>query len=87
MKIFVKAEGEGVSTMIKKGIYRHFKGNRYELLYIAKNSETLEDTVVYRALYGDMGIWVRPLSMWEEIVERDGMKVKRFTLEEEKDVD
>lgn len=71
--------------MIKKGIYRHFKGNRYEVLAIAKNSETLEDMVVYRALYGEMGIWVRPLSMWEEIVERDGIKMKRFTLEEEKD--
>ena len=46
---------------VKTGRYRHFKGNEYELLYIAKDSETLEDMVVYKALYGEGGIWVRPL--------------------------
>ena len=65
--------------MPKKGFYRHFKGNVYELLEIGKNSETLEDTVIYRACYGDGGIWVRPLSMWDETVERDGKTFKRFT--------
>ena len=65
--------------MIRKGIYRHFKGNLYQLLDIAKHSETLEDMVVYRALYGEHGLWVRPLSMWEEEVERDGKVMKRFT--------
>ena len=50
--------------MIKKGIYEHYKGNRYELLYIANHSETLEKMVVYKALYGEGEIWVRPLSMW-----------------------
>lgn len=64
---------------IKLGKYRHFKGNEYEVLAVAKHSETLEDMVVYRALYGDFGIWVRPLSMWNEPVERDGKTVKRFT--------
>ena len=64
---------------IKLGKYRHFKGNLYEVIGIAKNSETLEDTVVYRALYGDGGLWVRPASMWNETVERDGKMVKRFT--------
>ena len=68
---------------IKLGKYRHFKGNEYEVIGIAKNSETLEETVVYRALYGDGGLWVRPASMWNEIVERDGKRFKRFTLIEE----
>ena len=66
----------------KKGIYRHFKGNRYELLDFARHSETMEWMVVYRALYGDCGVWVRPLSMWTETVERDGRTVPRFQLEE-----
>lgn len=66
-------------TEIKIGKYRHFKGNEYEVLYVAKNSETLEPMVVYRALYGDKSVWVRPASMWNEIIERDGVKYKRFT--------
>ena len=68
---------------IKIGKYRHFKGNEYEVLCVAKHSETLEPMVVYRALYGDFGVWVRPASMWNETVEKDGRKVKRFTLIEE----
>ena len=64
---------------IKLGKYRHFKGNEYEVIGIAKNSETLEETVVYRALYGENGLWVRPASMWNETVERDGKTYKRFT--------
>ena len=64
---------------IKIGRYRHFKGNEYEVLYLAKHSESLEDMVVYRALYGAHGVWVRPASMWNEIVERDGKTFKRFT--------
>ena len=63
---------------IKPGCYRHFKGNEYEVLYIAKHSETLEPMVVYKALYGECGIWVRPASMWNETVERDGKIYKRF---------
>lgn len=64
------------------GIYRHFKGNRYKVLAIATHSETLEKMVVYKALYGEGGIWVRPLEMFEEEIERDGKKIKRFELEE-----
>lgn len=64
---------------IKPGIYRHFKGNEYEVLYTAIHSETLEKMVVYRALYGEHEIWVRPASMWDEIIERDGVKYSRFT--------
>lgn len=63
---------------LKPGLYRHFKGNLYRLLYVAKHSETLEDMVVYQALYGEMGIWVRPASMWNEHVERDGYCGPRF---------
>lgn len=65
------------------GIYRHFKGNRYELLTIATHSETLEPMVVYRALYGEGGVWVRPLSMWEEHVEKNGYSGPRFARVEE----
>ena len=64
---------------ILPGRYRHFKGNEYEVIAIAKNSETLEDTVVYRALYGEGDLWVRPLSMWTETVEKDGLLMRRFT--------
>ena len=65
-------------TELKPGLYRHFKGNLYRLLYVAKHSETLEPMVVYQALYGDHGIWVRPASMWNERVERDGYCGPRF---------
>ena len=65
-------------TVIPLGVYRHFKGNLYEAIAIAKHSETLEDMVVYRALYGEGGFWVRPLSIWMESVEKDGEKVPRF---------
>ena len=58
--------------------YRHFKGNVYRVLYIAKHSETLEDIVVYQAMYGEKGIWVRPKAMFEEIIERDGKPFRRF---------
>lgn len=67
------------NEQIKLGKYRHFKGNCYEVIGIAKNSETLEETVVYRALYGDGGLWVRPASMWNENILRDGKEYKRFT--------
>jgi hypothetical protein len=62
----------------KKGRYRHFKGMEYQLLYTARHSETQEEMIVYRALYGDGGIWVRPASMWDEMVERGGMCCPRF---------
>ena len=64
---------------IKTGRYRHFKGNEYRVLAIARHSETLEPMVVYQALYGDNDIWVRPASMWNETLERDGKTVRRFT--------
>ena len=64
---------------IKKGKYRHFKGGEYEVLYLAKDSESLETMVVYRALYGEGAVWVRPAKMWNETVVRDGKTHKRFT--------
>jgi len=64
---------------ILPGRYQHFKGNEYEVMYVGKHSETLESMVVYRpSLYGEGGIWVRPASMWNEEIERDGAIVKRF---------
>ncbi len=63
---------------IKPGRYRHFKGGEYEVIGVGKHSETLEEYVLYRALYGEGGYWVRPASMWNETVERDGKTYKRF---------
>lgn len=64
--------------MIKLGKYRHFKGNEYEVIGVASHSETLEQYVVYRALCGDYGLWIRPLAMFEETVIKDGREIKRF---------
>ena len=63
------------------GIYRHYKGNLYQVLHLARHSETEEWLLVYRALYGDFGVWVRPLVMFTESVEVDGKTVPRFQLE------
>ena len=63
---------------IAPGKYRHFKGKEYEVTGIARHSETEEPMVVYRALYGDYGIWVRPAEMWNEVIERDGRTFRRF---------
>ncbi len=64
---------------IKPGKYRHFKGGEYEVLAIAKHSETLEEMVVYKALYGEGGVWVRPAKMWYEKIEKEGIRYNRFT--------
>ena len=63
---------------IKPGRYRHFKGNEYEVIGTARHSETLDAHVVYRALYGERGLWVRPAAMFLEEIERDGRKFRRF---------
>lgn len=68
---------------IRIGKYRHFKGMEYQVLCLATDSETLEQMVVYQALYGDKKIWVRPASMWNELVTRDGITRPRFTLIQE----
>lgn len=63
---------------VKLGKYRHFKGNEYEVIGIAKDSETLEEMVVYKALYGQGEMWVRPKNMFEEVIEKEGKKIRRF---------
>ena len=63
---------------LKPGKYRHFKGNEYELIAVAKHSETLEHMVVYKPLYGEGGYWVRPAAMWKEWVDRDDYHGPRF---------
>lgn len=68
---------------ILPGRYRHFKGGEYQVLCMAKHSETGEDMVVYRALYGERGIWVRPAAMWNQVVLQDGKEVPRFVKTEE----
>lgn len=67
-----------MKSSIQKGRYRHYKGNFYEVVDVAKHSESLEDLVVYRALYGDFGLWVRPLQMFLEDVTVNGHVQKRF---------
>ncbi len=71
---------EGKQDSLIGRMFRHFKGNLYRLEGFAKDSETLEEMVVYRALYGDGGLWVRPAKMFFETVERDGKTMKRFEL-------
>lgn len=68
---------------IRLGRYRHFKGGEYEVLGVAFHSETQEPMVVYRALYGERGLWVRPAAMWNEWVERDGYAGPRFIFVED----
>lgn len=63
---------------VRPGIYQHFKGNRYRVLFTARHSETREEMVVYQALYGERGMWVRPAAMWNEHIERDGYCGPRF---------
>ncbi|MGP5175105.1 DUF1653 domain-containing protein [Psychrobacter immobilis] len=65
---------------VTQGIYRHYKGNLYQVLHTAQHSETEEALVVYRCLYGEYGVWVRPLSMFSETVEVEGKHVPRFEL-------
>ena len=63
---------------MKPQFYRHFKGNEYRVIGMAKHSETLEDMVVYQALYGEQGLWVRPAAMWNETVDREDYHGPRF---------
>jgi hypothetical protein len=67
-----------MNITIKPGLYRHFKGKEYEVIGIARHSETHEPMVVYKALYDDGGLWIRPLNMFQENVDRDGYKGPRF---------
>lgn len=64
---------------IRLGRYRHFKGKEYRVLHLAKHSETMEPMVVYQALYGERGVWVRPARMWNETVLDNGVQTPRFS--------
>jgi hypothetical protein len=73
--------------MVSTGVYRHHKGQHYEVIGIARHSETEEEFVVYRALYGEKGLWIRPVAMFIECVEKDGVPVPRFSRIDEKPVE
>ena len=70
--------------MVKTGRYQHYKGNEYQVIGCARHSETEEEFVVYQALYGDHGLWIRPTAMFVEEVEKEGNRMPRFKLLEEK---
>ena len=72
-----------MNNVIIGGKYRHYKGNKYRVVGIAQHSETEEEMVVYKALYGEGKLWVRPLSMWNEKVNVNGMEILRFTYTED----
>lgn len=72
------SKNDDTTDDVQPGRYRHFKGNEYQVISVARHSETQEPMVVYRALYGDRGMWVRPVSMWNEIISRDGWTGPRF---------
>lgn len=74
------------NSSIEPGIYRHFKGNLYRVIQIVRHSETLEELVLYQALYGEKGLWVRPKEMFLETVEKDGKIIPRFTLIEKEKI-
>lgn len=67
-----------MKELVIGGIYKHYKGNEYKVIGVAKHSETLQEMVVYRALYGEMGLWVRPKTMFLETIEKDGKEIERF---------
>ena len=75
-----------MAEMIQTGIYQHYKGAEYEVLGQVKHSETEEDLVIYRALYGEYGLWVRPLTMFQEMVDIDGVSKERFRLIKSQDI-
>lgn len=76
----MKPESVSNESRLVPGIYRHYKGADYEVMGLAHHSETEEALVVYRALYGDFGLWVRPREMFMETVDIDGEPVPRFQL-------
>ena len=67
-----------MTTALKLCLYQHYKGPQYKVLYQATHSETDEQLVIYQALYGEFGIWARPLSMFLETVEKEGKTIPRF---------
>lgn len=76
-ELFMSQQNQAI---VAQGIYRHYKGNLYQVLHTARHSETEETLVVYRCLYGEYGVWVRPLSMFTETIEVNGKEAPRFEL-------
>ncbi len=74
----IRENGGQIMTALTPGIYRHYKGGMYQVIAVATHSETLEPMVVYQSMK-DGGYWVRPLSMWNDIIEKDGRTMTRFT--------
>ena len=77
------ADNQSAARTLRLGIYRHYKGNLYQVLGVARHSETEEFLVVYRPLYGERGLWVRPLAMFTECIVHEGNAVERFRYERE----
>ena len=73
--------------MVLPGFYRHHKGQQYEVVGVARHSETEEEFVVYRALYGDRGLWIRPIAMFTESIDKEGVSVPRFVRIDDKTVE
>ena len=67
-----------MKELVIGGIYKHYKGNEYKVIGVAKHSETLQELVVYQALYGEMGLWARPKTMFLERIQKDGKEIERF---------
>jgi hypothetical protein len=76
-----------MNNKLKAGVYRHYKGNHYQVIGCAKHSETEEELVVYRTLYGDYSLWVRPLGMFSESIDVDGKKMARFEFIGEREIE
>jgi hypothetical protein len=72
-----------LGKLMKLGIYKHYKGNLYQVIGVARHTETAEEVVVYQSLYGDYGLWARPRAMFEETVEIEGKVTPRFTFLQE----
>lgn len=77
------AHATKLGKLMKIGIYKHYKGNLYRVMGVARHTETSEEVVVYQSLYGDYGLWVRPRIMFEETVEIDGKVIPRFAFQQE----
>ena len=67
-----------MKELVIGGIYKHYKGNEYKVIGVAKHSETLQELVVYQALYGERGLWARPKTMFLERIQKDGKEIERF---------